>query len=328
MLAEVAHLEALVEQRPRRLREEHLSAVAGGHHARRLMHVEADVAAVDRSRLARVQADSHQNFVLVGPGVLRKRLLGLGGGEGRFSGGGERDEERVTLAVDYEAVVLFACLPEQTVVLSEQVGVGVSGSLQQPSRALDVAEQQRDGAAGRFGHGSSIALAGASSKVLEPALRLLDGAEPHEAWVVAVAPRPLPLVAEVRRAPIHQKSESQPQSAFRQLSRLPLQSSTSLRIRCARALPHPAELEPQRQVEPHDRVRLREDGFAELRLVVAVDHPPFRCHRLAHARAKLLGGWLAPVRPVVERVELDVGQLEPARQLLREGRLSRSRKCP
>ena len=104
---------------------EHLSAVAGGHHARRLMHVEADVLAVDRSRLARVQADPHQNFVLVGPGVLRKRLLGLGGGERRFSGGGERDEERVTLAVDHEAVVLFACLPEQTVVLSEQVGVGV-----------------------------------------------------------------------------------------------------------------------------------------------------------------------------------------------------------
>src|SRR5215210_3131656 len=98
----------------------------GGHHTRGLMHVESDVPAVDRSRLARVQADPHPNLVLARPRVSRKRLLRLGGGEGRIGSRRERDEEGIALTVDYVAVVLLARPPEQTMVLSEQVGVGVS----------------------------------------------------------------------------------------------------------------------------------------------------------------------------------------------------------
>src|SRR5262245_36863186 len=94
-----------------------------------------------------------------------------------------------------------------------------------------------------------------------------------------------------------------------------------------RAPPQPAELERERQVEPDDRVRLPEHELAELRLVVAVDHPPLGhvVHRLEHGCAELLGRRLVPVGPVVERVELDERQLEPPGWLLRERRLPGAR---
>src|SRR5215217_1811495 len=115
---------------------------------------------------------------------------------------------------------------------------------------------------------------------------------------VSRSPGPLPLVAEMAA---HRPPEERIPAPERISPALAV-AAPELDVVAnptARTHPHPAELEPQRQVEPHDRLRLREDGIAELRLVVAVDYPPGRRHRLAHARAKLLVSWLAPVRPVV-----------------------------
>ena len=128
---------------------------------------------------------------------------------------------------------------------------------------------------------------------------------------------------------IHAKSDSRPQSALRQVSRLPFQSSTSSRIRSRRPPATPPQLQAERQVEPDDRVGRADQRVAELGLVVAVDHPAVRrgVHRLAHARAKLLGTRLGPVRPVVERVELDVRHAQPLGELAAEGRLARARRA-
>src|SRR4051794_9108307 len=94
-----------------------------------------------------------------------------------------------------------------------------------------------------------------------------------------------------------------------------------------RAAPNPAQLDPKRQVEPDDGVRRVDDRLPQFRVVVAVDHPAAGSgrHCPADPCPELLRRWLAPVWTVVERVELDVGQVESARQLRGEGRLAGAR---
>ena len=101
VLAEVAELDARPEQRARGLRDEHLAAVAGRHHARRVVHVEADVAAVHPPRLAGVQAHAHADLVAVGPVVPGERALAVHGRRGGVGGRLERDEEPVALGPEH-----------------------------------------------------------------------------------------------------------------------------------------------------------------------------------------------------------------------------------
>src|SRR5690242_1050738 len=64
-----------------------------------------------------------------------------------------------------------------------------------------------------------------------------------------------------------------------------------------RPTPDPPQLQPERQVEPHDRVGRSDHEVAELALVVAVDHPPVEgSDRLGDARAELLVARLLPAR--------------------------------
>ena len=113
VLAQVAQPDAVVEQRARRLGEQHLPAVAGSHHPRGLVDVEPDVAPVDEPRLARVEADPHPDLVSPGQACSGERALGLRGRRGSVARRGERDEERVALAVDLNAAVALECLAEQ-----------------------------------------------------------------------------------------------------------------------------------------------------------------------------------------------------------------------
>ena len=69
VVAQVTHLEALVEQHARRLRHEHLAAVARGHHACGLMDVQPDVPPFDQPGLARMQPHSHADLRVAGPRV-------------------------------------------------------------------------------------------------------------------------------------------------------------------------------------------------------------------------------------------------------------------
>ena len=139
--------------------------------------------------------------------------------------------------------------------------------------------------------------------------------------------RPLSPVAEV---PAHHPPEERrrgPRSAPRQLSLLPFQQLDVVADPPRGSPPQTAASSILNGRSSQTIVSaVRDDEIAELALVVAVDHPALRCgvHRLVHPRAELLVGRLAPVRPVVERVQLDVRQLEPPRELDPERRLPRS----
>ena len=70
----------------------------------------------------------------------------------------EGEEEGVALRVDLDAAVASARLADDAAVLGERLRVGLGAELvQQPRRALDVGEEEGDGAGGgRQGEGDGI----------------------------------------------------------------------------------------------------------------------------------------------------------------------------
>ena len=110
--------------------------------------VEADVALVAERRLAGVQAHAHANLGAARPCVGGERPLALDGRAHRVARARERVEERIALRVDL--------VPAGALRRSRAAGAGdrpttcavvVAELLQQPRRALDVGEQEGDGAA-------------------------------------------------------------------------------------------------------------------------------------------------------------------------------------
>ena len=88
-----------------------------------------------------VQAHAHRDR----PG--RELLVRLLRGRRRSLGGRERDEERVALGVDLDAAVSGERIAQHAAVLGERLGVRVRPErVQQPRRALDVGEEEGDGA--------------------------------------------------------------------------------------------------------------------------------------------------------------------------------------
>ena len=87
---------------------------------------------------------AHAQLHTLRPGVGGEGLLGEGCGGGRVTGALEDDEVRVPLGVDLDASVSCHGLAEEPAMLREQVPVGVAELVQEPGRALDVGEQQRD----------------------------------------------------------------------------------------------------------------------------------------------------------------------------------------
>ena len=94
---EIAHRR--VHQRVGRLREEDLPAVTDSRDAGALVDVEAYIPFVGEPRLAAVKP--HTNL----DRPADQRLLRLGGGSHGIRGSCERDEERVALGIDLDAVV-------------------------------------------------------------------------------------------------------------------------------------------------------------------------------------------------------------------------------
>jgi hypothetical protein len=148
---------ARAEQRPRRLGDEHLAAVGRCHHACGLVDVDSHIVSVDRPRLAGVKAHADADRVTVGPLLFGERLLRPLGRRCRSARGLEGGEEAVALAGEHMPAVALERPTEELPVPRELLVIAVSQPPEQTRRALDVAEQQRDGAAGRLGHGASIA---------------------------------------------------------------------------------------------------------------------------------------------------------------------------
>src|SRR4026209_308811 len=105
------------------------------------MDVAADVALVGQKRRPRVYADTHSNQ------AAPERLGKAGRCHECSRSSGECKEERVTLGVNLDPALADACLATQTAMLRERRGVGLrSEFVQQPRRALNVSEEEGDGA--------------------------------------------------------------------------------------------------------------------------------------------------------------------------------------
>ena len=135
------------DERGRRRRQEHLTAVAGGADPRRTVHVDPDVALLPDDRLSRVEAHPDAQVCPVGPLVRGERLLRRDRGRDGVAGALEAEEERVALRVDLLTATGGELVADQAPVLREHLGVPVSEPLQELRRAGDVREDEGDRAA-------------------------------------------------------------------------------------------------------------------------------------------------------------------------------------
>src|SRR5205085_4273353 len=115
---EVADLR--VDERLGRLRHEHLPAVTDGGDTRTLVHVETDVTLFRKPRLARVQTHPHANR------ATGKCALAVGSSGDRVRRAGEDDEERITLRVDLDALVLSERPAESPPMLLQRLPVVIA----------------------------------------------------------------------------------------------------------------------------------------------------------------------------------------------------------
>ena len=115
------------------------------------MDAHAHVALAAHGRLARVDAHPDAKVAVLGPRVVcEPELAGNGSRDGAL-GTAERDEERVALRVDLAAVVLCEGFAQDPAMVVEGLTVELPPEeLEQLRRALDVCEEEGDGAYGQF----------------------------------------------------------------------------------------------------------------------------------------------------------------------------------
>ena len=146
--AQVAHNR--VHERARRLRQEHLPAVADGGDPRAPVYVEPDVTLLGQPRLAGVQPHPHADR------PVGQRALAVSGGGDGVRGAGEGDEERVTLCIDLDARMVGERGAESAPMLLQRLPVIVAEPVYQPRRALHVGEQQRHDTRRKIAHHHTI----------------------------------------------------------------------------------------------------------------------------------------------------------------------------
>ena len=139
VLAEVGQI--AVNERPRCCGQHYLSAVARGSDASGPVQLAAGIAFARQPQLAGVQPHPHLYR------ARRERLLALICGGQRLPRIGKDVEKRVPLRVDLHAAMRGERDAQNTAVLRERPHVGFFAELvDQPRRALDVSEEQCDGA--------------------------------------------------------------------------------------------------------------------------------------------------------------------------------------
>ena len=124
--------------------DEHLATVSGCGDTGSAMDVFAHVPLVGQQRRPRVQPAPHPDLARC---ELPRQLLCR---RERPRRGRERDEERITLRVHLDAVVVRASFTDHAPMLGKRLGIGLGPELvQQLRRALDVREEEGDGAGGK-----------------------------------------------------------------------------------------------------------------------------------------------------------------------------------
>lgn len=144
----------VLDELARRIRDENLSAVSHRPDAGRPMDAEADIALAGGPRLSRVQAHSHAHPQVLGPGVAFERALRIDRARDGIAGTGEGDEERVSLHVDLPAAMCLEAVAEDALMVGEDLVVASPQLLEEPRGALDVSEEECDGAGRQVDHRS------------------------------------------------------------------------------------------------------------------------------------------------------------------------------
>ena len=127
--------------------------MAGRRDAGRAHDVQPEIALLADVRLAGVEPHAHAHRAPVRPLVVAEGALGVDRGRDCVARPREREEEGVALRVDLRAAARAEGLAHEPPVVGRDVSVRlVAELLQEARRALDVREDERDGAAGQLGH--------------------------------------------------------------------------------------------------------------------------------------------------------------------------------
>jgi len=121
--------------------------MAGRADPRGSMDVHTDVIVEPDSGLPGMDPHAYPEVQPLGPTRRGQRPLPGHRGSDRVTRAREGHEERVPLSADLPSVVLVEGHPKYTLMLGQDVGVAIAQPRQQPRRALDVREQEGDGAA-------------------------------------------------------------------------------------------------------------------------------------------------------------------------------------
>ena len=135
-----------------RIGDQHLAAVGGRGDACRTVDVEAHVVAIRERRLAGMDAHAHAHLHALWPVVRREGALRHGRRLHRVAGSPKDHEEGIALGRDLDAAAGTDGLPDEPVVVRQQLTIGGAELLQQAGRALDVGEQECDGPGRTFAH--------------------------------------------------------------------------------------------------------------------------------------------------------------------------------
>jgi hypothetical protein len=155
VLAEIEHVnvvrQIVLDELPRGVRQQNLSAVACGADARASIDAHSDVSLTSDERLAGVDPHPHADGGAFGPELRSERTLRCHRRAHPVTRSRERDEECVALCVDLVTVKLLDRRTKQPGVCRENLVVPVPELLQQPRRAFDVTEEEGDGAGRTLG---------------------------------------------------------------------------------------------------------------------------------------------------------------------------------
>ena len=132
-----------------RLRDEDLSTVAGRADAGRAMDVDADVPFGGAHRFSGVEAHPILDDRAIRPGVAGDRELGVDRGLDGLSRRREDEVQAVAGVPALEGAVAGEGVADEAMVVGEDLRVAVAERLEEPGRALDVGEGERDRAARR-----------------------------------------------------------------------------------------------------------------------------------------------------------------------------------
>jgi len=161
VLAEVAELVPVDEGRGR-VRDEHLSPVAGGRDASGTVDVLAHIPLRRKQRRTRVEPHTHRKL---------KDRLRLARRRQCTGGSRKGDEKRIPLSVNLDPALPLKRLPQNSPMLSQpRCVLHLPKLMQKPRRTLDVREQEGDGAARQLAHEAEATPLGDNSRTLARAM--------------------------------------------------------------------------------------------------------------------------------------------------------------